>query len=102
MNFNQQQEQLKSLKEKGDKLNNLANKINTEIEFSQGQLKTIQEKCLQLYNTSDIEELKKILSDLKDKNEKIILQAEKDIQRLEVEVIETKDNIEKIKSSNSN
>lgn len=92
------QDQLKTLKTKGTTLNNQAIKLNTEIENSQAICKELEQKAIQLFGTSDINELKQKLKEIEEKNAIILENAQKDIANLEKELIEKHEAINQIKN----
>ncbi len=92
------QERLKELKNKADKLNNAAIRLNADVDNAQENLEKYQKEALKDFGTSDLDELIKKLSETRAKNAAIISKVEKEIELLSTDLAEKQEKVQKIKS----
>ena len=92
------QEKLKELKNKADKLNNAAIRLNADIDNAQENLERYLKQALEEFGTDSVEELEKILAQTQAKNAAVINKIEKEIEVLTEEISSKQAAIQKIKS----
>lgn len=97
---NLQEQQLKDLQRIGNDLNQKAALINGKISNAQETLKKKKEEALALFQTDNLDELRKKRDEIKQKNLEIIAQAERDVARLKNDINEINSKISSIENGN--
>jgi len=69
--------------------------VCVDLEYAEEELKKLQEEALSEYGTTDIQELKNILEEMEDKNQKLQSDYEDHLQKIETELAEIEENSKK-------
>ena len=78
-----------------NKLNERKIRAQKDLEYAEEELKKLQEEALSEYGTTDIQELKNILEEMEDKNQKLQSDYEDHLQKIETELAEIEENSKK-------
>lgn len=86
MSENIQEIKFKELQNKSKTVTEQAIRINAQLEAAQNNFKKLQENAIKKYGTSDIQELRKILKEKEDENEKTLSSFEEELKKIEEDV----------------
>lgn len=92
------QEKLKDIKQKADRYNNGAIRLNADIEAAQDNAKRLAQQAKEEFGTSDLEELKSMLQQINEKNEATLAKGEKDVIQALENLQNTQEQLNKIKN----
>lgn len=92
------QEKLKEIKQKADRYNNGAIRLNADIEAAQDNAKRLAQQAKEEFGTSDLEELKNMLQQINEKNEATLAKGEKDVIQALENLQNTQEQLNKIKN----
>lgn len=79
MNDSEVTQKFSALKKEHEDLSHRITRVNTIIESERIELEKLKAQAIEKYGTSDVEEIKKILEDKREKRQAIVAQAEADI-----------------------
>lgn len=92
------QEKLKEIKQKADRYNNGAIRLNADIEAAQDNAQRLAQQAKEEFGTSDLEELKNMLQQINEKNEATLAKGEKDVIQALENLQNTQEQLNKIKN----